>query len=93
MILPTTVTRGSSFTAQTAPVPASASFRMDRNLYNVNGSPPMPTRTWRYRTGPGELNRTASATSSISGSETTRHTAPSNVCASACNSMVCRRGP
>ena len=35
----------------------------------------MPTRAWRYSTGPAELSRTASAVSSMRGVATTTPTA------------------
>ena len=60
------VMRGSSRVAHEGPR-NSASARMLRNFSNVNGCPPRPTRSWRYRTGPAPSRCTNKATTSISG--------------------------
>ena len=67
MMRPTGVTRGSSLAAQTAPVSRFRIHAHGAEFVSVNGLPPKPTRTWRYRMGPAEDKRTASAVSSMSG--------------------------
>ena len=50
------------------PVAASASCRIDRNLWTVKTRPCWPTRCWRYRPAPDEVSLTASATTAMTGS-------------------------
>src|SRR5690349_24829857 len=67
MMRPTLVMRGSFLEAHTAPVLASPSTDMEWNLKTVKTTPSMPTRRWRYRIGPGEDRRTATAVRIING--------------------------
>ncbi len=51
------VTRGSPcFDAQTGPVSASASCRIERNLWTVKTRPCCPTRRCGYSAGPGDVS-------------------------------------
>ena len=56
-----------SFIAANSCLRCSALVPIERNLYIVNGLPLTPLRFCRNKTGPGEVNLTASAQINITG--------------------------